>query len=135
MVSTAARSARPTTIVTRGNEAVCAVMHTDSHRLAFNRRLCWHVRLDVGTGGSVHLGTARWETGAYTASMQLRSIQVFIAAMWVLFMAVAGIAADANSFRVWTVLAGVALFPPFVMMRWWSDPRQSMSPSIQEARR
>jgi hypothetical protein len=34
-------------------------------------------------GVSVHLGTARFEAGAYTDSMQPKSIQVFIAVMWV----------------------------------------------------
>jgi Flp pilus assembly protein TadB len=67
--------------------------------------------------------------------MQLKSIQVFSAVMWVLILTIAGIAGNVNSLLVWTVLAGVALLPPFVMMRWWSDPRQSMSQSIQEALR
>lgn len=67
--------------------------------------------------------------------MQLRSIHVFIAVMWVLIVAIAGIAGNVNSLLVWTVLAGVALLPPFVMMRWWGDARQRMSQSIQEALR
>ena len=83
----------------------------------------------------MHLGTARFEAEPYTHSMQLRSIQVFIGVMWVLIVTIAGIARNVNSVLAWTVLAGVALLPPFVMMRWWSGPRQSMSQSIQEALR
>jgi hypothetical protein len=67
--------------------------------------------------------------------MQLKSIQVFSAVMWVLILTIAGIAGNVNSLLVWTVLAGLALLPPFVMMRWWIYPRQSMSQSIQEALR
>jgi Flp pilus assembly protein TadB len=81
------------------------------------------------------LGTARFEAGAYTDRMQLKSMQVFIAVMCVLIVTIAGIAGNVNSLLVWTVLAGVALLPLFVMMRWSSDPRQSMYQSIQEALR
>ena len=55
--------------------------------------------------------------------------------MWVLIVTIAAIAGDVNSLFHWTVLAAVALFPSCVMMRWWSDPRRSMSQSIQEALR
>jgi len=83
----------------------------------------------------VHLGTARFEAGAYADSMQLRSIQVFIALMWVLIVTIAALAGDVNSVFHWTILAAVALFPSCVMMRWWSDPRRSISQTIQEALR
>jgi len=46
-----------------------------------------------------------------------------------------GIAGNMHSFPSWTVLTGVALVPPLVMMWRWNDPRQTMSESIQEARR
>lgn len=83
----------------------------------------------------MHLGTARFEPGAYTAIMKRKSIQVFIAVLWVSAVIIAGIAGIANSLSLWAVLAGIALLPPIVMMRWWNDPPQSMSESIQEARR
>lgn len=67
--------------------------------------------------------------------MQRKSITLFSAALWVSAVTITGIAGSANSFVVWTALTGVALFPPVVMMWWWNAPRQTMSQSIQEARR
>lgn len=86
-------------------------------------------------GLSVHLGTARVEAGAYTGNMRLVSIKAVIAMLWVVAVAIAGLVGNVNSFLLWTVLAGVALLPPVVMMRWWNDPHQSMSQRIQEALR
>jgi Flp pilus assembly protein TadB len=62
-------------------------------------------------------------------------IKAVIAMLWVLAVTIAGIVGNVNSLVLWTVLAAVALLPPVVMMRWWREPRQSMSQSIQEALR
>ena len=85
-------------------------------------------------GVSVHLGTARFEAGAYTGNMQRVSIKAVTAMLWVLAVTIAGIAGNVNSLLLWTGLAAVAILPP-VVMRWWNEPRQSMSQSIQEALR
>ena len=58
-----------------------------------------------------------------------------MAMLWVSAVSMAGIAGNVTSLSSWTVLAGVAVLPPFVMMRRWNDPRQSMSQTIQEALR
>jgi Flp pilus assembly protein TadB len=63
------------------------------------------------------------------------SIKAVIAMLWVVAVTIAGIVAHVNSLLLWTVLAAVALLPPVVIMRWWREPRQSMSQSIQEALR
>jgi Flp pilus assembly protein TadB len=63
------------------------------------------------------------------------SIKAVIAMLWVVSVTIAGIVGNVNSLLLWTVLAAVALLPPVVMMRWWREPRQSMSQSIQEALR
>jgi hypothetical protein len=84
-------------------------------------------------GVSVHLGTARFEAGAYTGNMHRLSIKAVIAMLWVVAVTIA--VGNVNSLVLWTVLAVVALLPPVVIMRWWSEPRQSMSQSIQEALR
>jgi hypothetical protein len=83
----------------------------------------------------VHLGTARFEVEAYTGNMHRVLIKAVIAMLWVLAVTIAGIVGNVNSLVLWTVLAAVALLPPVVMMRWWREPRQSMSQSIQEALR
>lgn len=92
-------------------------------------------RLEQRVDVSVHLGTARFEAGAYTGHMNRTSIKVVIAMLWVVAVTIAGIVENVNSLVLWTVLVAVALLPLVVIMRWWSKPRQSMSESIQEALR
>jgi hypothetical protein len=65
--------------------------------------------------------------------MQLVAVKAVIAMLWVSAVSAAAIAPDVSSLASWTVLAGVALLPPIVMMRWSNDPHQSKSPIIQEA--
>jgi hypothetical protein len=65
--------------------------------------------------------------------MHRLSIKAVIAMLWVVAVTIA--VGNVNSLVLWTVLAVVALLPPVVIMRWWSEPRQSMSQSIQEALR
>jgi hypothetical protein len=67
--------------------------------------------------------------------MQLLSIKRTFAALWVLAACIAGILGNFSSFSSWTVLAGVAVLPPLVMMWRWHDPAQTMSEAIREARR
>jgi hypothetical protein len=67
--------------------------------------------------------------------MQLASIKPIVAMLWVLAALVIGIAGNVDSLSSWTVLAGVAVVPPLVMMWRWNDPRQTMSESVQEALR
>ena len=67
--------------------------------------------------------------------MQLLSIKSIIALLWVSAVFVMGIAGNIDSFASWTVLTGLALMPPLVMMWRWNDPRPTMSESIHEARR
>jgi Flp pilus assembly protein TadB len=63
------------------------------------------------------------------------SIKAVIAMLWVVAVTIAGIVGNVNSPLLWTVLAAVALLPPVLIVRRWSEPRQSMSQSIQEALR
>jgi Flp pilus assembly protein TadB len=63
------------------------------------------------------------------------SIKAVIAMLWVVAVTIARIVGNVNSLLLWTVLAAVALLLPVVIVRWWSEPRQSMSQSIQEALR
>jgi hypothetical protein len=67
--------------------------------------------------------------------MRLVSIKAIVAMLWVSTVSIIGIAGNLNSFPSWTVLAAVAIIPPLVMMWQWKDPRQTMSETIQEARR
>jgi hypothetical protein len=67
--------------------------------------------------------------------MQLLSIKLLIAILWVSATFIIGIAANLNSFSSWAVLTAVAVVPPLVMMWWWNHPHQTLSESIQEALR
>jgi hypothetical protein len=67
--------------------------------------------------------------------MQRRYIKATIALFWILAVCGAGLLVDLASPPAWTFLVGFALLPPLVMMRFWKDPTQSMSESIQKALR
>jgi hypothetical protein len=67
--------------------------------------------------------------------MQLLSIKSIVAMLWVSAVTIVGIARNLDSFSSWTLLAGVAMVPPLVMMWRWNAPRQTTSESIQEALR
>jgi hypothetical protein len=67
--------------------------------------------------------------------MQLDSIKATVATVWVSAVCTAGIAGSVKTLSGWTVLAGVAVLPPLVMMWRWNNPGQTISESIQEALR
>jgi hypothetical protein len=66
--------------------------------------------------------------------MKLTHLKGAIVAAWLLAMFVVSVAADVTSGSAWAVLAGFALLPPLVMLRWWKDPPQTLSESINKAR-
>jgi hypothetical protein len=65
--------------------------------------------------------------------MTLKNIKAIVAAAWVLAVGAAGLLAGVTSLSGWLALAGLAIVPPLVMMRFWQQPDQTMSQSIQEA--
>ena len=83
----------------------------------------------------VHSGTVPFSDGAYSANMSLVSIKAVLAAFWVAGVCLAGALGNQDSRSSWTVLVGVALLPPIVLMWRWHDPRQTLSESIQAARK
>ena len=66
--------------------------------------------------------------------MQLVQTKVTFAIGWVLAMVFIGVAADITSAWGWTFIAGIALIPPVIMMGMWTEPPQTMSESIRNAR-
>ncbi len=56
-------------------------------------------------------------------------------ALWVTTMCAAGLAAGVTSAAGWTILASAALLLPIFVLPVWSGPPQTISESIQEARR
>ena len=110
-----------------GLECVNAVASRRQYRLA---------EAPVGTlWPCVHSGTAPFSPRAYSCDMQLGSLKAVLAIVWISAVLIAGLAGNLNSISSWALLAGVALLPPIVMMLRWNTPAQTMSESIQEARR
>jgi hypothetical protein len=72
--------------------------------------------------------------GPYTLYMHLESIKVTVATLWISAVCTVGIVGNVNSLSGWTVLAGLAILPPLVVMWRLNNPPQTMSESIQEAR-
>ena len=67
--------------------------------------------------------------------MQLVLIKPVIAVLCISAALIVGIVGNLDSLSSWTVLAGIAVVPPLVMMWRWNDPRQTVSERIPEARR
>ena len=65
--------------------------------------------------------------------MTLKNIKAIVAVAWMLAVGAAGLLAGVASLPGWLALAGLAIVPPLVMMRFWQQPDQTMSQSIQEA--
>ncbi len=65
--------------------------------------------------------------------MQLRSIKASVATVWVSAVCTAGIRRQLDIVVGLALLAGLAVLPPLVMMWHWTNPRQTLSESIQEA--
>ena len=83
----------------------------------------------------MHSGTAPSGADPYTFNMQRDVIKTTITAVWVSAVSAVGIAGNLRSLSAWAVLAGLATIVPLVMMWRWNDPRQTMSETIQAARR
>jgi len=67
--------------------------------------------------------------------MQLKYIKTVLAAGWAVGLTAIALFAHVTGIGSWISLMGLALLPPIVMVRMWNGPDQSLSQSIQEARR
>jgi len=67
--------------------------------------------------------------------MQLLTLKALLASVWIAAVLIAGLVGKVNSISSWAVVAVVAVLPPAVMMWRWHTPAQTMSESINEARR
>ena len=67
--------------------------------------------------------------------MTLPQIKVLAVAAWVLAIGAVALLVGVTSTSGWLVLAALAIVPPLVAMRFWKQPDQTMSQSIQEALR
>ena len=67
--------------------------------------------------------------------MKLQQKKAISAALWVIAVCSVGLLAQLTSRSAWVIVAAIAALPPLVVMRYWNDPPQSMSESIQDVLR
>jgi hypothetical protein len=67
--------------------------------------------------------------------MKIISLKAILPIAWIITVTMVGLAAKLNSLSSWVLLTGFAVVPPILMMRRWDGPDQTMSESIQQARR
>ena len=67
--------------------------------------------------------------------MQLESAKALLAGLWILVMGVVTYLVNDSSLATWVALIGFTAIPIAAMWRFWSVPSQTMSESINEARR
>jgi hypothetical protein len=67
--------------------------------------------------------------------MKLVSFKFVVSLAWVVAIVAVSLATAPHSRANWGALVGVALVPSLLLMWWWNDPTQTMSESINEARR
>ena len=67
--------------------------------------------------------------------MKLQQTKIILTALWLLAMLAVSYAANTATTSSWTTLAVLTVVPPIAMWFFWNDPPQTMSESIQKARR
>lgn len=65
--------------------------------------------------------------------MKLESIKALIVGGWVLGLGAIALSVNLTSVAGWSVLVGLGLLPPLIMLRMWKQPEQTTSESIREA--
>ena len=67
--------------------------------------------------------------------MQLQNIKIFVVAAYVVAIGVAAVVSGVTSISGRLALAALAILPAFALVRLWNHPSETMSQSIQAARR
>jgi hypothetical protein len=84
--------------------------------------------------GGVHSRTSKTAQSRYACSMQPKYMKAAISAVWVCALCAVALFVHLT-FSAWVLLAAFAVLPPLVVMRYWRDPVQTTSESIQEVLR
>ena len=80
----------------------------------------------------VHSGAAsRW----LHWGMHFEQAKTLLSGIWIVAIGVTAMAAGITEVSQWLAIAGVAIAPPIVARMLWQAPTQTLSESIQEARR
>ena len=83
----------------------------------------------------MQFGTAVPVAGGYTRLMFSERAKTLVFVAWSIAVFLATIAIGITSVQNWVVVACVAVVPPLVVRRFWRAPEQTISESINEARR
>ena len=67
--------------------------------------------------------------------MQLERIKWMVTGAWVMSAVILGLFIRDVSWQMWVGFIALAVLPPLALLYWWTDPTQTMSESISEARR
>jgi hypothetical protein len=84
--------------------------------------------------GGVHSRTSKTAQSRYTCSMKPKYMKATISAVWVCALCAVALFGHLT-FSAWVLLVAFAVLPPLVVMRYWRDPVQTTSQSIQEVLR
>ena len=66
--------------------------------------------------------------------MQIKPVKAMVAAGWLAAVCALGVVLDVSSVGNWAIFLAAGALPPILYWR-WTDPAQTLSESIQEARR
>ena len=83
----------------------------------------------------MQFGTAAPVAGGYTRLMFSENTKTLLFVAWVIVVGIAAFASGITSVPNWVLVACVAIVPPLVARRFWRVPEQTISESIQNARR
>jgi hypothetical protein len=81
----------------------------------------------------VLFGTVSGDPHLYTRQMQLESIKALIVGAWVLGVGAIALSVNLTSPAGWSILVGLGLLPPIILLRMWQQPEQTTSERIREA--
>jgi len=84
---------------------------------------------------TVQFGTAVLVAAGYTRLMFSEKTKTLIFIAWPIAVLLAAVAIGITSVPNWVAVAGLAVVPPLVVRRFWRAPEQTISESINEARR
>jgi hypothetical protein len=67
--------------------------------------------------------------------MQLERIKWALSAAWVVTAVVLGVFVRDMTWQMWAAFIALAVLPPLALLLWWTDPAQTLSETINDARR
>ena len=67
--------------------------------------------------------------------MQLERIKRVVTAVWVIAAVIVGLFIRDVNWQTWAVFIALAVLPPLALLLFWTAPAQTMSETINEARR